>query len=134
MLPLCTVSDASKLKDVSMSKTAEGNYKIIIKFKDEKNPSQTSPIVSTLGVPCADDIKASFTDAGNEEIQIKVNKLNVDYKNASLTCVIDPDSGEIISLDFSVDGKTEVSVSTLGVIMSINMAQVTTGVYSDFDY
>ena len=134
MLPLCTVSNASKLKDVSLSKTAEGNYKISIKFNDEKNPSNTSPIVSTLGVPGVDDIKASFANAGDEEIQIKVSKLNVEYKNASLTCVIDPDSGEIISLDFSVDSETDVSISTLGLIVSMDMTQLTTGVYKDFDY
>lgn len=102
----CTVTDASKLKSISISELEDGNYRIVIKLNDETNPSSNSAVCRVLGVAdynsVVEDIKNEVSIDGAEGLtEAAVDELS--YRNAEVICVLNPETKEIVEFNMEAD-------------------------------
>lgn len=99
----CSVTDPAAFKDITLKVLEDGNYQIDIKFKDEKNPTKDSVIVKLLGLPDKQTVTKQMEDEfkktleGLEDVPMSVKVPSLEYKNCSVTCVVNPQTGEIVS-------------------------------------
>lgn len=99
----CSVTDPAAFKDITLKVLEDGNYQIDIKFKDEKNPTKDSVIVKLLGLPDKQTVTKQMEDEfkktleGLEDVPMGVRVPSLEYKNCSVTCVVNPQTGEIVS-------------------------------------
>lgn len=146
-LPLDSViTDTSKYKSIKCTVLTDGNYQLDISFKDEKNPGSATPIVKMLGLPDYAAFKASLEDStentiviptenGDVTIELEVTVNSLEYKNASVSCVVSSTTGEIVSLKVAVDIKNDVKTD-LGLLGSMTTVQSVKNTleYSNFIY
>lgn len=146
-LPLDSViTDTSKYKSIECTVLADGNYQLDISFKDEKNPGSATPIVKMLGLPDYAAFKASMEDStensiviptenGDYTIEFDVTVNSLEYKNASVSCVVSSTTGEIVSIKVEVDIKNDVKTD-LGILGSMTTVQSVKNTleYSNFIY
>lgn len=146
-LPLDSViTDTSKFKSIECTVLADGNYQLDIKFKDEKNPGSDTPIVKMLGLPDYATFKASLEDStentiviptedGDVTIEFEVTVNSLEYKNASISCVVSCETGEIVALKVSVEMKNDAKTD-LGLLGSMTTVQSVRNTleYSNFIY
>ena len=90
----CTVTDPAAFGDITCKVLADGKYQIDIKFKDDKNPTQSSTIVKMLGLPdkatvikqMEDEFKATVEGADvSSFLTVKVPTLE---KDSLLFCTL----------------------------------------------
>ena len=118
-LPLLSdVTDASVFKSLSYERLATGEYSIVIKFKDEKNPTTSSPVVKLFGLPDYATMKANLGEGSAEGLTMKVGDMY--YKNGYISFVLDPRTGEFVSVDMSVDMAFTTKVSYI-LVFTLNM-------------
>lgn len=136
----CTVTDPSKFESVAYEVLESGNYKITIDLKDEANPNTGSMIVNLLGLPDYNSVKEtlekefeSVVSALGPTVSLDVN--NIKYSNCSVTCVVNPENGELVSYDITSDTIVGVEFTMLLVSkLNIDMTTQTTVSYSNFTY
>ncbi len=136
----CTITDTSKFKSITCKVLADGNYQIDIAFKDDANPKAGSPIVKMLNLPdeatFIKTIKDEFESNSSEDFNLSGDMLDVDmeYKNCSISCVIDSKTGEFVSYKSSYDMKSVMN--TVILLFSINTSTTARNVleYSNFVY
>lgn len=136
---VCKITDPAKFKDVTCKQLADGNYQIDIIFKNEKDPKAGSPIVTMLKLPD----KATFvktmeeeveTTMGGAEVPVSVTVNNMEYQNCSISCVIDPKTGELVSMNTTSDMVSSVTMYILFYSMTTGTTARTTTSYSNFIY
>lgn len=134
----CAVDDVSKLESITFSKNKDGSVKIDIKFKKETNPGADSVLVKALGVRTFEQVKS-----GSREITESVtldglkNKLQiteVSYDNCYVSCVVNPENSEFVSLEWNVDAEIGAEASAGAVKMSIAVTQSENSKHSNFGY
>lgn len=132
----CKVTDPSAYKDVTCKVLEDGNYQIDLIFKDEKNPTTNSTIVKMLGLPdkktvekqVKDEFMAMFEDLseGSESTDASsmmiVEIPTLEYKNCSISCVVNPETGEIVSYKITSDMKHYVNFK---VVIDLSFTVVT---------
>lgn len=109
----CKVTDPAAYKDITCKVLADGNYQIDIKFKDDSNPTSNSTVVKMLSLPdkatitkqMEDEFKSMFE---GEDVPMIVEVPTLEYKNCSISCVINPETGEIVSYNASADMRNVV--------------------------
>lgn len=135
----CRVTDPAKFKDITCKQLADGNYQIDIIFKNEKDPKAGSPIVTMLNLPD----KATFvktmeedveTTMGGSDIPVTVEVDNMEYQNCSISCVINPRTGELVSMNTTSDMVSSVSMYILFYSMTTDTTARTSLAYSNFIY
>lgn len=142
-LPLLSgITDASKFKSVSYERLSTGEYSVMLKLKDEKNPKADSMVVKLFGLPDYDamvenltgDVKIP-TEDGEVEITMTTKVGDMYYKNGYISFVIDPRTGEFVSIDMSVD-MSFTSKTTMAIVFTLNLdATMRTSMqYTNFIY
>ncbi len=138
LLPECKITDVAKFKDITCKQLDNGNYQIDITFKDEKDPKAGSPIVSLLNLPDKATVDKTMKEeleatTGNQ-IPASVTINNMEYRNCSISCVIDVRTGEFVSINTTAD--TVISVTSYILIYSMVTDTTTRTVteYSNFIY
>lgn len=142
-----SVDDAAKFESVDYELLETGEYKLVIRFKDEINPTKEGLIIKAFGLPDEEEFKASLQ---NEFADLSaslgglatISAGDVKYENASVTCVWNPETNEVVSYetvcDMSVSVKFSVKVEIFFVpvekTLNINMVTRTTNSYTDFRY
>lgn len=104
----CNVNDPAAYKDITLKVLDNGNYQIDIRFKDEKNPTSSSTVVKMLGLPDKKTITKQMEDefkstVEGEDIPMVVEVPTLEYTNCSISCVVNPETGEIVSYKTSAD-------------------------------
>lgn len=143
------VDDISKFKSVEYEKLDTGEYKLIIRFKDEVNPTKDSYLVKNFGFPDAATIKASmesefdnFIGSLDSEFGIlgfdavvKITIGDVKYQNVYVTCIFNPETNEFISYDFIYDTSVSINAS-IALVGKLNMEMInrSTSSYTDIRY
>lgn len=134
----CGISDAAKLGSVECSKTLEGNIKIDIKFKKEVNPGKDSVLVKALGVETYDqalkEIKESTEDEDLDGLKVNVSLKELSYDNCWITCVVNPETKEFVSLKWNVDMSTDSSMSVGFIKTTQKITESVNSSNSDFGY
>lgn len=125
-LPLLSgITDASKLKSVSYERLKTGEYSITLKLKDEKNPKADSAVVAFFGLPDYDTMVKNFTggtsgSSGENEVSMTTKVGDMYYKNGYISFVLDPRTGEFVSIDMSVD-MSFTSKTAIAIVLTLNM-------------
>lgn len=133
----CSLTDASKLKSISVTLLENGNYGISIKLNDEKNPTAGSTVCKVMGVADYDTVLQQLKDESDIEgaeglADIKLEEIS--YKNAWITCEVNPTTKEFAKYDFGMD---VYNVSTVGILTVNVKTDITLGTvasYSGFEY
>ncbi len=122
-LPIeCKLTDASVLKSLTCERLPSGEYSVVIKFKDELNPASNTPVVTVFGLPDYATMEKNLKDEmsssmGEEDISATVTVGDMEYSDAVISFVIDPRTGNLVSMDMSVDmtveSKTAIAFLTL---------------------
>lgn len=135
--------DLTKFKSVDYELLETGEYKVVISFKDEVNPTKDSMLVKSLGLQDAQtvksDLSADFDElAGMLGGMATIKTGDVKYTNASVTCVLNPETLECSSYSVSCDVSMRVSFVVTIVIkkydLNVDMTMRTTNSYSHFEY
>lgn len=122
-------------KSVSYSKTSDGRLSVNLTFKDESNPGANSPYVKIFGYESYSEAQSALGDANSMEgADVKVDSFKLYYKEGTLNCVIDPQSYEIVSMDYYAKTVTEAKMSYDGLTVSMKMNRKDTVNYSNFGY
>ncbi|MBO5420542.1 MAG: dockerin type I repeat-containing protein [Clostridia bacterium] len=133
----CKITDPSLFKDITLTVLPDGNYQIDIIFKDDKNPKAGSPIVTMLQLPD----KTTFikemeeelgTATGGEDIQASVEVNAMEYLNCKISCVVDSESGQIVSMKTESDMRSDVTTYVLFFSMGTDTTTRTVNEYSNF--
>lgn len=135
MLSTIDPTAVSTFDSVSCEINEKGNYILTIKFKDEKNPTESSPIVKVLGQDTYEEAKKKI--AGENEIggaSSTVEAFNFTYKNGVLKCEIDPITSEFVDINWSLTCVSESKVSTIGILAEMKVTGTNGASYSDFGY
>lgn len=122
---LSGITDASAFKSVSFEKLSTGEYSVVIKLKDEKNPKADSTVVSLFGLPDYEAMKESLVEdmsgsAGENEVPMTTKVGDMYYKNGYISFVLDPRTGEFVSIDMSVDMSVSTKTS-VAIVLTLNM-------------
>lgn len=135
MIPRIDLTDISKFKSVSAKEMQNGRYVLTIIFKDETNPKANSPIVKATGLGSYEDVKKELEESdGVEGAKSTVDSLTVTYKSCVLTCEIDSDSDEFLSIEWSADILSESKVTTAGLTVWMKSSGKRGARYLDFGY
>lgn len=130
-----TVND---LKSVSVTINENGNKIINISFKDEKNPNENSPIVKILGMDSYSKVKDELSQSDFAGLSVKVESLNLWYKNATLSCEFNSDASELIELSWSLENVSESKIITSYMFNSFSVEVKLSGergeTFSSFGY
>ena len=135
---LCRLTDSSKLKSITLEVLENGNYKIDIRFNDEKNPSSGSSIVKALGMTSYDEMveqlkEGTAIEEEGLELDVNVKLTELSYRNGYISCEINPASGEFVSLNWGTDMYMNNSM-TMIVDVTTKMTTSVTTEYWDFGY
>jgi hypothetical protein len=132
----CKLTDASLLKSITVAKEANGNYKIDITFNDEINPKvASSTLVKVLGVADYDATLTAFKENSSVEgATVSVDSLNMRYSGCWLSCEVNPNTNEFVSLHWYTECDVSISVSVMGVTSKMSMTNTTDSAYSNFGY
>lgn len=135
MLSSLNSLNISDLDYADCSVNENGNYLITIKFKDETNPTESSPIVKFLDQDSYAEAKKKIS----EENEIggatsKVEAFDFTYKNCFIKCEIDSSNLEFIGIDRTVECVSSSKVTTVGVTAEISATGKNGANYSDFGY
>lgn len=126
------------LKSVSVTINENGNKIINISFKDEKNPSESSPIVKIFGMESYSKVKDELSQGDFAGLNVKVESLNIWYKNATLSCEFNSDTSELIALSWSLETVSESKVSTsymfTGFSVEVKLSGERGETFSNFGY
>lgn len=126
------------LKSVSVAINENGNKIINISFKDEKNPSENSPIVKIFGMESYSKVKDELSQGDFAGLNVKVESLNLWYKNATLSCEFNSDTSELIALSWSLETVSESKVSTsymfTGFSVEVKLSSERGETFSNFGY
>ncbi len=131
-----TVKDYSKYKSIAFQELSDGNYKVIIDFKNESNPKAGSTIVKVMNLPDYETMKKQFEEqmnGMNSEVPMTVTLNSMEYQNCRITCVVDSTTGEIISLVTTSDMVVEMEMN-VGLAMDVKTTTTTVAEYSNFSY
>lgn len=121
-LPLLSgITDASVFKSVSYERLPTGEYSVRLDFKDEKNPKTDSMVSKFLGLPDYATMKQELESGSTPVINMKVGDMY--YKNGYISFVLDPRTGEFVSVDMSVD-MTFTAKITFAIVYTLNMDAV----------
>lgn len=141
MLGTFDVSRISELASVECTVKENGNYLLKIKFKDEKNSADNSPLVTVLNLSSYSDSKKAFEDGLSLEengMTTSVSKFTLEYKSAYLECEINPTTSEFVSIDWSVLNNVDATAVLSYSIISLTIDMSTSGKadtsYSNFGY
>lgn len=122
-------------KSVSFSKNSDGNLTVQLAFKDESNPGANSPYVKIFGYKSYSEAQAALGDSSSMDgAEVKVDSFKLSYKGGTLNCVINPQSYEIISMEYFAKTVTEAKMSYEGLNVSMKMTHNDTVNYSNFGY
>lgn len=136
-------SDATKFAGVDYELLETGEYRVVISFKDEINPTKDSVLVKTLGLKDAQTVKNEMTAdfdelAGMLGGMATVNAGDVKYTNATITCVVNPETYEcseyLVSCDLSMDVSFSVNLLFTKYELNVDMTMRMTSGYSNFEY
>lgn len=108
-------------KSVTVAVNESGNKIINISFKDEKNPSTGSPIVKLLGMESYSEAKDELSKSDFSGLSVKVESLNLWYKNATLSCEFNSDTAELVELSWLLETVSEAKVSTSYLLSSFSV-------------
>lgn len=108
-------------KSVSVAVNESGNKIVNISFKDEKNPSKSSPIVKLLGMESYSEAKDELSQSDFSGLNVKVDSLNLWYKNATLNCEFNSDTSELVELSWSVETVSEAKVTSSYLLSSFSV-------------
>ena len=135
MLGMLDETDISRYADVECTKNESGHYLINVKFKDEKNPTESSRIVKVLGCDSYDTAKKKI-ESENEVGGAKSNVEAFDfvYKDCFLKCEIDPLTSEFIEIEWSVSCVSSSKVTTVGLTAEMTATGKNGARYSNFGY
>lgn len=133
--PECTLTDPSLLAGIKSETLANGNIKIEIRFKDEKNPKAGSPLCKGLGIAAYDEVLKELEESAEieEGISVKIKLDELSYKNCSIICELNPATGEFASLEINTDMYTDTSMSMVVGIRTAFTESINS-VYTDFGY
>lgn len=126
------------LKSITCTVKENGNRAVDISFKDEKNPSSDSPLVKVFGVETYAEAKDKLSNSDFSGLTVKVDSLNLWYKNAVLSCEYDAETAQLVSLSRSMESVTESKVTSsvlfnsFSVEIKLNSERGET--YTDFGY
>lgn len=129
------ISSVSALKSVYCERSEDGNYHMTLCFKDEKNPTESSTIVKTLGQDTYEQAKEKVV--GENEVggaTSKVEAFDFTYKDCILWCEIDPFTSEFKSIEWVLTCDSDSKVSTIGILAEMKAVGITRTTYSDFGY
>lgn len=130
----CKLTDPSVLASISAVDSGNGNVKITIKFKDEKNPKSSSPVCQGLGMADYDEVAAEFAESSEVEgMTVKTSLDELSYKNSYIICEINSKTGEFVTLEWNTDMYTKTSM-TMIVGVTATMTDSLHTSYSDFGY
>ena len=140
-LPLLSgITDASAFKSVSYERLETGEYSVMLKLKDEKNPTADSAVVKLFGLPDYQAMKDSLTgdtsaSTGTDEVTMTTKVGDMYYKNGYISFILDPRTGEFVSIDMSVD-MSFTSKTAIAIILTLNLdATMRTSMqYTNFIY
>ncbi len=134
------LDDISRFGSVDYEQLGTGEYKLIIRFKDEVNPTKDSFLVKTFGFPDAATFRTSL-EQEFAELASSLGKLvtisagDVKYKNVYVSCVFNPETNEFVSYDFAYDTSVSVQFSIFLVgSLNIEMINRSTSSYTDIRY
>lgn len=125
-LPLLSgITDASKFKSVSYERLSTGEYSVMLKLKDEKNPKADSAVVKLFGLPDYETMVKSMTEetsasTGKDEVSMTTKVGDMYYKNGYISFILDPRTGEFVSIDMSVD-MSFTSKTAIAIILTLNL-------------
>ncbi len=121
-LPLLSgITDASVFKSVSYERLPTGEYSVRLEFKDEKNPKTDSLVSKFFGLPDYATMKQELESGSTPVINMKVGDMY--YKNGYISFVLDPRTGEFVSVDMSVDMAFTAKI-TFAIVYTLNMDAV----------
>lgn len=130
----CKLTDPSVLASISAVALANGNLKITIKFRDEKNPKAGSPVCKGLGMANYDEVAAEFAESSEVEgMTVKTSLDELSYKNSYIICEINQTTGEFVNLEWNTEMYTKTTMSMVVGVTAIMTDKLHT-VYSDFGY
>lgn len=106
----CTVTDPSLFKDITCVALEDGNLQIDISFKDDNNPTANSIVVKMLDLldkksfeELMEEQMKSVTEGEGLEVSMTVEVPEYAYKNCTITCVVNPETGELVSFKTAYD-------------------------------
>ncbi len=121
-LPLLSgITDASAFKSVSYERLPTGEYSVRLDFKDEKNPKTDSIVSKFFGLPDYATMKQELESGSTPVLSMKVGDMY--YKNGYISFVLDPRTGEFVSVDMSVDMAFTAKI-TFAIVYTLNMDAV----------
>ena len=126
---------SDQIKSLSCVKKSDGNYLMSISFGDAKNPGAESPAVCVFDLDSYSEAKKKLEESDNVEgTTSKVDELNFSYKNCVLNCVIDGNTTDFLSIDWSADIVSESKVTTMGISVFMKTSGKRSAVFSNFGY
>lgn len=135
------LTDASKLKSITASELEDGNYRIVIKLNDEKNPSADSIACKVLGTADYETALKELTEESEVEGAEGLTDVSVDelsYKNAEIVCILNPENSEIVDFTMEADMYMKNTVKISAIIETITVKSASnihnTVHYSYFSY
>lgn len=106
----CTVTDPSLFKDITCAALEDGNLQIDIKFKDDSNPTANSVVVKMLDLLDKKSFEElmveqmkSVTESEDLGVSMTVEVPKLEYRNCAVTCVVNPETGELVSFKATYD-------------------------------
>ena len=134
---VCTLTDSSKLKSISMSVLPNGNYSIKIKFNNEKNPKSSGVLCKVMGIADYDATLAELkedVDVEGAEGLASVELDELSYNNAWITCEINPAENELVDYQFGFTCYTASTVNAFSIGIATAMTIENTGRCTNFGY
>lgn len=131
----CTLTDSSKLKSITVKVLDNGNFKIDIKFNDESKPKAGSPLCKGLGVADYDTMLAKLREESSVDgMQINIELKELTYRNCSISCEINPVTGEFVNLNWTTSMRVSSSAPMVVLTATTSMTEVVTASYTDFGF
>lgn len=131
----CLLKDSSKLSSIKTTVLENGNFKIDIKFRDEKNPKSSGALCTAFGMVDYDTMAEEISSSGEiEGISFTVNLKEMSYKNCWISCEINPETGEFVSLDWNIEVLLATEMPFIIATISTSVTEVENAHYWDFGY
>lgn len=131
----CLLKDSSKLKSIKTEVLQNGNFKIDIKFNDEKNPKSDSPLCKAFGMVDFASMEETISSSAEiEGMSIPVELKEMNYKNSWISCEINPETGEFVSLDWNFDAVMVTNIPLGIATIASSVTETENAHYWDFGY
>ena len=134
---LCTLTDSSKLKSITLDVLSNGNYRIKITFNDEKNPKSSGALCKVMGVEDYESTLAEIKESAEIEDAEGLTDVELDelsYKNAWITCEINPAENEFVDYQYGFICYTASTVTALSIGIATGITIENTGRCTNFVY